>query len=264
MPDALYFRVSSDRQTTENQFKEVLEERNRLNSQPPDHGLEELQNCIIETPAPTPAFPLRTVFKANSSAIESLAERCIYVEQGRSAKAGGAQRKLYELMKRDAQLKRFDRLLIWKVSRLGRDMREVLTTVYELADLGITVVPVKSATGPITSAMGKLLWAVTAWFAEMENIERTEAINAGLKRARAEGKQLGRPKRVFDRGRVLELREEGYGIQTISKALGIPKTTVRRVLGLSLRPNNLDRPDNVGGPKSSTENTLDSASLEKT
>ena len=36
-------------------------------------------------------------------------------------------------MKRDAGLRQFDRLLVWKVSRLGRDMREVISTVYELA-----------------------------------------------------------------------------------------------------------------------------------
>ncbi|PYT29346.1 MAG: hypothetical protein DMG57_12015 [Acidobacteria bacterium] len=44
-------------------------------------------------------------------------------------------------MKRDAAQRKFDRLLVWKVSRLGRDMREVISTVYELADLGVTVTP---------------------------------------------------------------------------------------------------------------------------
>jgi DNA invertase Pin-like site-specific DNA recombinase len=38
------------------------------------------------------------------------------------------------------------------------------------------VIPIKSDTGPINSAMGRLLWAIQAWFAEMENGERSEAI----------------------------------------------------------------------------------------
>jgi len=54
-------------------------------------------------------------------------------------------------MKRDAAARKFDRLLVWKVSRLDLDVREVISTVYELADVGITVIPVKSATGPISS-----------------------------------------------------------------------------------------------------------------
>jgi DNA invertase Pin-like site-specific DNA recombinase len=113
-------------------------------------------------------------------------------------------------MKRDAVTHKFDRLLVWKVSRLGRDMREVISTVYELDDLGITVIPIKSKTGPITSTLGKLLWAIQAWYAEMENGERSEAIKAGQARARADGKHLGRPKRVFDREEVV-----GSGMKNI-------------------------------------------------
>jgi DNA invertase Pin-like site-specific DNA recombinase len=75
---------------------------------------------------------------------EHLAKECVYVEQGRSSKRGAQKRPLFERMKRDAAQGRFTRLLVWKVSRLGRDMREVISTVYELADLGATIVPVKS------------------------------------------------------------------------------------------------------------------------
>jgi DNA invertase Pin-like site-specific DNA recombinase len=70
-------------------------------------------------------------------------------------------------------------------------MRQLITTVYELADLGVTVIPIKSQAGPINSSLGKLLWAVPAWLAEMENDERSDAIKAGQARARADGKHLG-------------------------------------------------------------------------
>ncbi len=50
-------------------------------------------------------------------------------------------------MRKDAALRKFEWVLVWKVTRLGRDMRDVITTVYELADLGITIVPLKSQTG---------------------------------------------------------------------------------------------------------------------
>lgn len=109
---------------------------------------------------------------------------------------------MFEQMKRDAAQRKFDRLLIWKVSHLGRDMREVIATVYELADLGVSVLPIKSQTGPINSTMGRLLWAIQAWFAEMENDERSEAIRAGHARARTAGKQIGRPRKVFRRDLV--------------------------------------------------------------
>jgi DNA invertase Pin-like site-specific DNA recombinase len=58
--------------------------------------------------------------------------------------------------------------------------------------------------------MGKLLWAIQAWHAEMENSEKPEAIKAGQAKARAEGKQMGRPQAVFDRGLVVRLRDQEH------------------------------------------------------
>ena len=233
MSDALYFRVSSDRQTTENQFEEVLREQYKLNGWDRDReitgDLAELQSAVIETYSPTAKDKDRIIWKANKPVIDSLAEKCVYVEQGKSSKTGSV-RPLFELMKRDAILGRFDRLIVWKISRLGRDMREVLNTVYELADLGVTVYPVKSQTGPITSSMGKLLWALMSWQAEMENVERSEAINAGLKRARAAGKDLGRPRSVFDRDKAVSLHQTGLSNAVIARELGTSEATIRRVL----------------------------------
>ena len=132
-------------------------------------------------------------------------------------------------MKRDAALRKFDRLLVWKVSRLGRDMRQVIDTVYELADAGVTVIPLKSQTGPITTTLGKLLWAVNAWYAEMENDERSESIRAGHARARTEGKAIGRPQVIFRRNEVVQLRDEGLSWSQIASRLGVSIGTIRRV-----------------------------------
>jgi DNA invertase Pin-like site-specific DNA recombinase len=135
-------------------------------------------------------------------------------------------------MKRDASQRRFTRLLVWKVSRLGRDMREVISTVYELADLGVTIVPVKSQTGPVNTAMGRLLWAIQAWYGEMENEERSENVRLGQARARAQGKEIGRPREVGNdvEQRILALRATGHGYKVIANRTGVPRSTVRRIL----------------------------------
>lgn len=229
--DALYFRVSSDRQTTENQFEDLLRAAEKDGARRDWVQIREtLSNCVVEDQRPSASGATRTVYRLRPEIAAGLARQCVYVEQGESSKAGARPRPLFELMKGDADARKFDRLLVWKVSRLGRDMREVISTVYELADLGVTVVPIKSDTGPITSTMGKLLWAIQAWYAEMENGERTEAIRAGQARARANGKHMGRPKRVFDRQEVIRLRDEvrlswpeiarrtGAGVGTVVRA----------------------------------------------
>ena len=208
--DALYFRASSDRQTTENQFEDLLKIAEHDGSGRGWTRIRDLlAQVVVEEKRTTYAGVSRTIFRVNPEIADKLAAECIYVEQGRSGRKAARRRPLFEQMKRDAAQRRFDRLLVWKVSRLGRDMRTVISTVYELADLGITVLPVKSQTGPISSSMGKLLWAIQAWFAEFENDERSEAIRAGHRHARAQGRAIGRPPLVFRKDHARELRRQG-------------------------------------------------------
>ena len=222
--DAQYFRVSSDRQTTENQFADLLEVAEKDGSGRDWSQIRQLlSRCILEEAAGD-----RALYLVNPRIVAELAVRCIYVEQGRSSRKGSKSRPLFAQMKKDAALRKFDRLLVWKVSRLGRDMREVISTVHELSDLGITVIPVKSHTGPIDSTMGKLLWAIHAWFAEMENEERSEAIKAGQARAMASGKSVGRPRLIFNRAEVVKLRKEGLSWSQIATRLSISIGTARR------------------------------------
>src|SRR5256885_8525117 len=111
-------------------------------------------------------------------------------------------------------------------------MREVISTVYELADLNVTIVPVKSQTGPVNTAMGRLLWAIQSWYAEMENEERSENVKLGQARARAQGKEIGRPREIAQdvEQRIRALRAGGSGYKLISQQTGVARSTVRRVL----------------------------------
>ena len=233
--DALYFRVSSDsdRQTTENQFDELLTVAHKDNTERDwDRIRADLGRSIITDIRLTRRGISRTLYRVDPDIAERLAKECIYVEQGRSSKRGAQKRPLFERMKRDASLRRFTRLLVWKVSRLGRDMREVISTVYELADLGVTIVPVKSQTGPVNTAMGRLLWAIQAWYGEMENEERSENVRLGQARAREQGKEIGRPREVGNEmeQQILALRADGHGYKVIAQRTGVARSTVRRIL----------------------------------
>ena len=236
--DALYFRVSTDRQTTENQFEDLLQVAEKDGSQRNWDAIRaKLYRCVQEERLRSG----RLAYRVRPEVVAELARDCIYVEQGRSGKAGAKRRPLFEQMRRDAALRKFDRLLVWKVSRLGRDMREVISAVYELADLNVTVIPIKSQTGPINSTMGKLLWAIQAWFAEMENGERSETIRAGQARARAEGKHIGRPQAVFDPTEVVRLRQQGDSWREIASQIGFGTGTVRRAYQALMNSSRSDR-----------------------
>lgn len=231
--DALYFRVSSDRQTTENQFDELLDvARKEGNGRDWERIRADLGNVVRTEARITRRGGTRTVYRVDAAIAERLAQQCLYVEQGRSSKRGAQRRPLFERMKRDASQRKFTRLLVWKVSRLGRDMREVISAVYELADLGVTIVPVKSQTGPVNTAMGRLLWAIQSWYAEMENEERSENVKLGQSRARAQGKEIGRPREIANdvEHRIRTLRAAGHGYHVITQQTGVPRSTVRRIL----------------------------------
>jgi DNA invertase Pin-like site-specific DNA recombinase len=134
--DALYFRVSSDRQTAENQFEDLLQVAEKDGSgRDWDRIRQALAECIYEEQLSASDGAIRTLYRLRAEVAGELADQCIYVEQGKSGKRGAGPRPLFERMKRDAAGRQFDRLLVWKVSRLGRVMREVISTVYELADL---------------------------------------------------------------------------------------------------------------------------------
>ena len=155
--DGLYFRVSSDRQTTENQFADLLQTAERDDSGRDWPRIRQALARAVYQEDRLARTGTRTVYRVRPEVAAELARECVYIEQGRSGKSGAGRRPLFDQMKRDAAARKFDRLLVWKVSRLGRDMREVIVTVYELADLGVTVFPVKSQTGPIASSLGKIL-----------------------------------------------------------------------------------------------------------
>ena len=70
---------------------------------------------------------------------------------------------------------------------------------------------------------------IMASLAKQERIKINERTKAGLARARAQGKQLGRPKKIFDQHKAIEMRRSGASLGAIAKAVGISRSLVFRV-----------------------------------
>lgn len=108
-----------------------------------------------------------------------------------SDKAYAAQRK--EFGKMLSKFRTKDTLVVAKLDRLGRDAPDVLATIKSLAALHIEVVVLQFGKLDLTSPAGKLMLTMLAAVAEMERDLIVERTQAGLARAKAEGKTLGRP-----------------------------------------------------------------------
>jgi hypothetical protein len=107
--DAFYFRVSSERQTTENQFNDLLEVGERDGSGRDWSQIRQaVSRCIYEEQVATSNDAHRLVYRVRPEVAAELAAHCAYVEQGRSSKTGAAKRPLFERMKRDAAERKFD------------------------------------------------------------------------------------------------------------------------------------------------------------
>ncbi|MCS6954596.1 MAG: recombinase family protein [Bryobacteraceae bacterium] len=126
--------------------------------------------------------------------------------------------------------KQFDLLLFWSLDRLSR--QGALRTLELLDQLTRCGVAWRSYTEPYLDSagpFGEAIIALLASLARQERLRIQERVRAGLERARREGRRLGRPRRVFDRLRVIELRRQGESWREVARQLGISTGTARRV-----------------------------------
>jgi len=110
-------------------------------------------------------------------------------------------RRIDELL---ARLHQGDVLLVAELSRLGRNMFEVINIINQLGENGVRLVFVRQPELSTTGPHGKLLLAIYSYFAETERDFISVRTQQGLAAARAGGKQLGRPKGSRDKERVLD------------------------------------------------------------
>jgi len=155
---------------------------------------------------------------------------CEYEDHDSGGKASRAQ---FQQMLRDAAQRRFDVILFWALDRFSRE--GALATLQHLDWLSQHAVAFRSFTEPYLDSFGIFKDAVIAilgTIAKQEQVRISERVRAGLERARLEGtksgKSIGRPRAVFARSRVLELRSQGLSWREIAKRSGVSVATVRR------------------------------------
>src|SRR5436853_193858 len=104
---------------------------------------------------------------------------------------------LDKLMK-DARTRHFDVVIVARFDRFARSVSHLLRALEEFNHLGINFVSLSESIDTSTP-MGKMIFTVLGAVAELERNLIKERVHMGISRARKEGKQLGRPKRIFDR-----------------------------------------------------------------
>lgn len=133
---------------------------------------------------------------------------------------------LDELMK-DARKRRFDLVLVWRLDRLGRNTRHLLTLFEELEGLQISLVSHQEAID-LSSSLGRVVATVMSALAAFERDLIRERVVAGIQNARNKGKRLGRPSRSDVANKIHHLLQKGNSYREIQRELNISPGSISK------------------------------------
>lgn len=187
---AIYARVSTDGQTTENQIREL----------------------------------------------EAVAERmgweitARHIDHGISGAKGRDKRPAFDALCKGATRREYDMVMAWSVDRLGRSLQDLVGFMSELNAVGCDLFLHQQALDTSTPA-GRAMFGMCGVFAEFERGMIRERVNAGLARAKAQGKTLGRPRTDSAQETIIRdaLTKGDKGIRKIASELGVGVSVVQRI-----------------------------------
>jgi DNA invertase Pin-like site-specific DNA recombinase len=132
-------------------------------------------------------------------------------------------------MMRDARRGRFDVVLVWACDRIARSTRHFLEVLDELNRFGIEFVSFREQIdtgGPLGRAIVVIIGAI----AELEHNLIVERVRAGMRRARLEGRHIGRPALDLDRAAICRDRRRGMSLGQLAREHRSSRATIHRVL----------------------------------
>jgi DNA invertase Pin-like site-specific DNA recombinase len=133
----------------------------------------------------------------------------------------------------DAQRHRFDVVMVWAFDRMARSVRHFLEVLDELNHLGIEFVSFRESidtSGPLGRAMVVIVGAI----AELERNLIVERVKAGMRRAKLDGRQIGRSRLDMNREQIVHDRRAGMSLTQVAKKHGISRASVCRLMKVAL------------------------------
>ena len=129
----------------------------------------------------------------------------------------------------DAKKRRFDAVLVWRFDRFARSTKHLILALEEFRNLGVDFVSYQENIDT-SSPLGSAIFTIISAVAQLERDIIAERVKAGLRRAKENGKKLGRPKVKVDLDQVKALHSQGYSTRAIAQELGLTKSTAANLV----------------------------------
>jgi DNA invertase Pin-like site-specific DNA recombinase len=152
-----------------------------------------------------------------------------YVDHGISGSKGRDQRPAFDRLLKGVARREFNLVAAWSVCRLGRSIQDLIGFLGELHARGIGLYLHQQGLDT-TSPAGRAMFGMLSVFAEFERAMTVDRVRAGLQRARASGKRLGRPPLPIEVvARIRDELQAGLGIHRTAKLIGVGVGSVQKV-----------------------------------
>jgi len=151
-----------------------------------------------------------------------------YVDRGISGSKDS--RPELDRMMADARARRFDAVIVWKFDRFARSLKHLVNALADFEALGIAFVSLRDSVD-LSTPQGRLMFAIIAAMSEFERSLIQERVRAGVARARAKGKVIGRPRETkLDVHRIGLLHSQGLTVRAIAAQIGKSKSAVHKIV----------------------------------
>ncbi len=139
---------------------------------------------------------------------------------------------LSELMN-DAKKRKFNTVLVWRFDRFARSTKHLVNALYEFRNLGIDFISYQENIDT-SSPLGEAIFTIISAMATLERDIIAERVRGGLRKAKANGKRLGRPNGDVDIDKVLDHKKQGKSVREIAKEMKLSRGKVERTLKLGV------------------------------
>ena len=129
----------------------------------------------------------------------------------------------------DAKKRRFDVVLVWRFDRFARSTKHLISALYEFRNLGIDFISYQENIDT-SSPLGEAIFTIISAMATLERDIIAERVRGGLRKAKANGKRLGRPKSEVDINKIFDYRKQNLTIRQIANKLDLSSSVVCRTL----------------------------------